>query len=255
MERARSSGEVRPTGRTVAIVQARLGSERLPKKVLADINGMPMLGRVMQRLGRADALDAIVVAIPAAQSESELRHYCGNRGWTVFEGSEYDVLDRYVQAARAAKADTIVRITADCPLIDPALVDSVVAAFRSSEPEADYASNNLPPRTFPLGLSVEVVSRDALERAWREDKRPEWREHVTPYIHQNPDTFRVVLVAHDLDLSHHRWTVDTLEDLELVRRVHRRLGTDSFGWQDVLAVVERSPELQLINAHVPQKQI
>jgi spore coat polysaccharide biosynthesis protein SpsF (cytidylyltransferase family) len=163
--------------RTVAIIQARMGSTRLPGKVLMDLAGEPMLVRVVNRVRRAERLDEVVVATTASPSDDPIFEGCRQRGWAVERGSEKDVLDRYYRAARAHHADVVVRITADCPFVDAGLIDQVVGAFLGGG--YDYVSNVLEPRTYPRGLDVEVFRFSALEKAWQEDRDPSWREHVT----------------------------------------------------------------------------
>src|SRR5262249_12160461 len=171
--------------RTVAIVQARMGSSRLPGKVLQDLGGEPMLARVLSRLGRSRTLDEVVVATTTEPADDILERFCQERGRPCFRGSEHDVLDRYYKAATAERAAVVVRITSDCPLIEPAIVDRVVAEFQERQPGIDYASNVLPRRTYPRGLDTEVMSFAALDRAWHEDHVPASREHVTPYIYRH----------------------------------------------------------------------
>ncbi len=261
--------EERP--RTIAIIQARMGATRLPGKVLLDIGGQPMLVRVVERARRAGKLDAAIVATTSKDQDNPVDELCRERGYFCFRGSQTDVLDRYYQAAKASRAEVIVRITADCPAIDPQLIDLTVEAFQESG--ADFAANRLPPpwsRTYPIGLDVEVVTFGALERAWQEARQPFQREHVLPYIYEgipvdalrgsknalaaSPRGFRVLLVNHDPDYGTLRWTVDTPEDLELVRQVYARFGNrDDFSWTDLLALFEREPGLARINASVRQK--
>jgi spore coat polysaccharide biosynthesis protein SpsF len=237
--------------RTVAIVQARTGSTRLPGKVLLPLLGVPVLTHVVQRVARATLIDAVVVATTTAPGDDPIEELATARGWPLVRGSEEDLLARYLMAARAHAADRIVRITSDCPLIDAGLIDAVVAALEASA--ADYASNTLPPRTYPRGLDVEVFSMAALERADREDGDPSSREHATPYIYRNPDRFRLRAVPGERDLSAHRWTLDTADDYELIRRIYDALGVDTFGWLDALALVEANPDWSELNRHVPQK--
>ena len=158
-------------------------------------------------------------------------------------GSETDLLDRYLQAARAHDADVIVRVTSDCPLIDPEVIDRTVLAFQAGDVE--YASNTLEPRTYPRGLDVEVIARAALERAGREDRDPAWREHATPYIYRHPESFRLLRVAAEDDHADQRWSVDTPEDFALVERIYEAIGRDDFGWREALAVVEDHPVVGL----------
>ena len=241
--------------RVVAIVQARMGSTRLPGKVLADIGGVPMLVRVVERARRCREVHDVWVATTADGDDDVLEQLCRTRGYRVYRGSTQDVLDRFVQAARLAGADVIVRLTADCPLLDPALVDRTVRTFLDASPPADLVVNRLPgARTYPIGLDTEVVSRPALEQAWREAGEPHQREHVLPYLYDPPGRFRVVRLDAEADYGALRWTVDTPQDLEFVRQVVSRLeGDGEFGWRDVLALVQAEPSLALINADVPHK--
>lgn len=241
--------------KVIAIIQARLGSTRLPGKVLLDLAGEPMLVRDMDRLSRAETLDEVVVATTVEPADEAIVDLCQERGWPCFRGSEKDVLDRYYRAAQEYQADAVVRITSDCPLIEPQVVDQVVKAFLERQPELDYASNTAPERTFPRGLDTEVMRFDALERAWREDDDPAWREHVTPYIRRHPERFQTYGVLNDEDLSRMRWTVDTPEDLAFVRRIYEHFGHDQFSWHEVLALLDRHPEWLAINRDVQQKAI
>lgn len=238
--------------KVVAIVQARLGSTRLPRKVLLDIEGKPMLARVMNRLRRAQKVDAVIVATTVEPQDQQLAEFCETHGWPVYRGSHHDVLDRYYRAASEHSADVIVRITSDCPLVDPEVVDAVIRKLR--ETKADYASN-VAPRTFPRGLDTEVFSFATLEQLWREDQNPAWREHVTTLVHKMPEQFRVANVVAETDCSHLRWTVDTPEDIELVRRIYRHFQRDAFGWRDALALIEEHPEWSDLNRHIEQKKV
>lgn len=239
--------------RAVAIVQARVGSTRLPGKVLMPLLGEPMLTRVMRRTARARRIDGVVVATTEDRSDDPLVDLAAAEGWPVVRGSMDDLLDRYVVAARDQHADVVIRITSDCPLIDPGVIDLTVDAFLGGE--CDYASNSLEPRTFPRGLDVEVVDRDALERAWREDTDPAWREHATPYIYRHPERFRLLAVRSEDPHPEQRWSVDTREDYELVRRVYEDLGRDDFTWHDALAAVEAHPDWYELNRHIIQKVV
>ncbi len=241
--------------KTVAIVQARMGSTRLPGKVLLDLAGEPLLARCVERVRRARTLEEVVVATTVQAADAAIVELCAARGWPVFRGSEEDVLDRYYQAAVAQQADVVVRITSDCPLIEPQIVDWVVDEFLARQPAVDYAANTLPPRTFPRGLDLEVMRFDVLERAWREDHDPATREHVTPYIYRHPERFALHGVVNQVDYSALRWTVDTPEDLELVRRIYGHVGHDRFTWREVLAVLQMHPEWIEINQNVMQKTV
>lgn len=238
---------------TVCIIQARVGSTRLPAKALADIGGMSMLARVVRRVRRARSVGLVAVATTTEPADAAIVEECARLGAPVTRGSQDDVLDRYYQAARAHAADAVVRVTSDCPLIDPGVIDEVVGAFLAERP--DYASN-VAARRYPRGLDVEVFSFAALERAWREAGEPYQRAHVTPYLYQRPDLFRALSVPGAADHGGHRWTVDTPEDLAFARAVYARFNDDDgFGWREVLALVEREPEIAAINAHVEQKEL
>ena len=237
--------------RTVAIVQARTGSTRLPGKVLMPLLGEPVLLHVMRRMQRARTPDVVIVATTTAPGDDPIEALAHEHGWPYVRGSEDDLLDRYLLAARSEGADRVIRVTSDCPVIDPGLVDDVVAALEREA--ADYASNTLPPRTYPRGLDVEAFTMAALEQAGREDTDPATREHATPWLYRNPDRFRLVRVAGERDLSEHRWTLDTPEDYALLTRIYEGLGDDAFGWLDVLALVEANPDWSELNRHVPQK--
>jgi spore coat polysaccharide biosynthesis protein SpsF len=198
-------------------------------------------------------IDTVVVATTVEPTDDAIVSESEHLMVPVFRGSERDVLDRYYQAAIAFEAEAVVRITSDCPLIEPAVVDHVIRVFIRGM--ADYASNSLV-RTYPRGLDTEVMTLDALTRAWREAIEPYQRAHVTPYIYQNPELFHLLPVVGEDDYSNHRWTVDTPEDLEFVRAVYDRLGdTDFFGWRDVLRLLEENPDLNEINRHIPQKNL
>lgn len=241
--------------KVVGIIQARMGSTRLPGKVLLDLAGEPMLARVVNRVRRAQTLDEVVVATTMQPADDAIVRLCAERGWPCFRGSEEDVLDRYYRAAVAHQTDIVVRITSDCPLIEPEIVDRVVREFLDLQPSVDYACNVLPQRTFPRGLDTEAMRFDVLEQVWREDLNPAWREHVTPYIHRNPDLFRIHGVVNEVDYSDMRWTVDTPEDLAFVRRIYDHFGHNRFSWREVLAVLAEHPEWLEINRHVQQKTV
>jgi spore coat polysaccharide biosynthesis protein SpsF len=236
---------------TVAFIQARMGSTRLPGKVLLDLGGATVLARVVRRLQRSQQINQIVVATTTAPADEVIVSECDRLQVPSFRGSQADVLDRYYQAARLYSAGTVVRVTSDCPLIDPKLVDETIRAFMDKR--ADYASNDFP-RTYPRGLDTEVFTSAALERAWREAREPYEREHVTPYLYEHPEMFRLASSRGDVDYSHYRWTLDTPEDLNLLRAIYCRFNNrDDFRWDDVIALMEREPELAELNSQVLQK--
>lgn len=233
--------------RAVVVVQARFGSTRLPGKVLADLAGQPLLARVLGRAQAIPGVDAVVLATTAGPGDDAVAEVGVSLGVEVFRGSEDDVLDRYYQAARRATGDPVVRVTADCPLLDPAVAGLVVAEYQRGG--ADYVSN-FHPRRYPDGLDTEVFSFAALERAWRDAQLPSEREHVTPYIWKHPERFRLRAVVDAEDRSDLRWTVDEPRDLDFARAVYARLhrGDRHFSTADVLALLAREPALRDINA-------
>ncbi len=238
----------RPRGRVVAIVQARMGSTRLPGKVLAEVNGRPLLWHIIRRVRAARLVDEVVVATSDRTDDDAVARYCEQHGIAVFRGSHLDVLDRFYHAARCFTAETVVRIAGDCPLIDPQVIDHVIQTF--SEGKYDYVANILR-YTYPDGLDTEVLSFAALETAWREARYPVEREHVTPYI-RTSGRFRLANVENErpLPVGSLRWTVDGPADLEFVRAIYRRLGEGDppFGFTDVLRLLVEEPELMTINA-------
>lgn len=239
--------------RIVALVQARMSSTRLPGKVLADVAGQSVLMRTVHRVARSRRLDEVVVATSDQAVDDPIAALARRKGVPVSRGSAMDVLDRFLLAARERGADVIVRITADCPLVEPELIDRCVEAFFTQS--ADHASNAYV-RRYPRGLDVEVIRLAALKRAGREARLPFERAHVTPYIHQHPELFRLVSVEGEADYVSQRWTVDTPDDLAFVRAVYDRLGPgDEFSWRAVIELLEREPELAQLNAGVMQKAL
>ncbi len=237
---------------TLAIIQARMGSSRLPGKVLMDLCGRSVLARVVGRLGRSQEISKLWWLQPELRRQVIVEE-CDRLQVLCFRGAEGDVLGRYYECARIYAANAIVRVTSDCPLIDPNLVDETVGVFRHEH--ADYASNVIP-RTYPRGLDTEVFTFDALDRAWREAREPHQREHVTPYLYEHPQIFRLASRSGAADYSRYRWTVDTREDLELLRAIYSRFdGDDDFSWQDVIALMKREPELAELNSQVLQKSL
>jgi spore coat polysaccharide biosynthesis protein SpsF len=236
---------------TTAIIQARMSSTRLPGKVLLDLAGEPMLARVVERTRRARTIDRVIVATTVESEDEPIVELCRSRGWTVSRGSRDDVLDRYYQAAVADGADPIVRITSDCPLIAPEIIDTVVKRLDGT---IDYASNINPRRTFPRGLDVEVFTFAALSAAWRDDREATGREHVTPFLYRHPERFRIALVESEKpEAACHRWSVDTPEDYELMRRIYSHFGRREFNWLDVLDLLDQHPDWCEMNRHVEQK--
>jgi spore coat polysaccharide biosynthesis protein SpsF (cytidylyltransferase family) len=244
--------------RLLAVVQARQGSSRLPGKALMEIAGRPMVAHVVARIAATAGVDEVVLATTRDAADDALADFARAARLACVRGSVDDVLDRFRSAVRAHPADAVVRVTADCPLLDPAVSGRVVAEYLRRA-DVDYVSNVHPP-TYPDGLDTEVFSRDALERAWREaspDSRRD-REHVTPYIwERRPERFRLANVSHGEDLSAMRWTVDDARDLAFVRAVYGALapgGTRPFGMHDVLALLRSTPALLALNAGTPRNE-
>jgi glutamate-1-semialdehyde 2,1-aminomutase/spore coat polysaccharide biosynthesis protein SpsF len=239
--------------KTVAIIQARMSSSRLPGKVLADIAGRPMLQRVVERVRRARLVDEVVVATSTSPADDAVAALCAAWAIPCSRGDERNVLDRYRRAADASGADVVVRITADCPLIDPRVIDRVVRLFHGEQ--VDYASNTLR-CTYPDGLDVEVFTRAALERAHREATRPSEREHVTPYLRLSGQFSTLNVVGDEYPDAHEqRWTVDEPADLEFVRQVYGQFnGGGDFGYLDVLALLDRQPWLRAAQGRAIQNE-
>jgi spore coat polysaccharide biosynthesis protein SpsF len=230
----------------VALLQARANSTRLPGKVLRPLLGMPMLARQIERVQRARCIDWLVIATSNHASDDAIADLGRLLGVEVYRGSLDDVLDRMMQAARAHDPDWIVRLTGDCPLADPVLIDAAIEIAVTGD--HDYVSNALEP-TFPDGLDVEVVRASVLETAWREAVLPSEREHVTSFVHTRPDRFRIAKLRNGEDLSALRWTVDEPADFELVEIIYQNLHAQNsaFSWLDVLALVRHEPELAIWN--------
>ena len=234
--------------KTVAIVQARMGSTRLPNKVMQPVSAsIPMIEVLLSRLRKSQEIDQIIVATSVKEINRPLADYVKKIGYDVYQGSENDVLDRYYQTALKYSSDIVVRITADCPIIDPEVVDDVIKAYKASD--SDYISNTNPP-TYPDGLDVEVFSFAALKTAWQEAKKQPEREHVTPYIRESKK-FKTENITNTKDFSSERWTVDEPEDYEVIKLIFSYFSprTD-FGWKEVLQLKEQQPELFFANEHL-----
>ncbi|MBU0677860.1 MAG: glycosyltransferase family protein [Verrucomicrobia bacterium] len=238
----------------MAIIQARLGSSRLPGKVLMELAGAPVIQQVFDRVSMVEGLSKVIVATTVEASDDRLVGYCDKHDIPCFRGSENDVLDRYVQAARWVKADAVMRITADCPYIDPKVSTQVLNLLLDDD-ECDYATTGVIP-TYPDGLDTDVVRMSVLEQLWENIKDPLFREHVTYYIPTHPDEFRIKRLVSPVDYSHHRWTLDRPEDLEMLTQVAAHLAEKSqFGYmEEILAVLDEHPEIAAINAHIPYNE-
>jgi spore coat polysaccharide biosynthesis protein SpsF len=265
----------------IAIIQARMASSRLPGKVLRDLAGEPMLVRVVERVRRAKTVQQVIVATTVDKSDDVVAALCDVRSYQSYRGSQQDVLDRYYRAASTVQADIIVRVTADCPVIDPALIDETVEVFlglEAAEGPFDFAASRLPPpytRTYPIGQDIEVCTMTGLERAWREATQTFQREHVMPYFYegiqlvervtkrdrpgyldvfQTPRGFHIVQVNHAPDYGRLRWTVDTSSDLALLEQIYVSFTPRvDFTWLEILELVQKDPLLSKLNAGVYHK--
>ena len=238
----------------VAIIQARMGSTRLPGKILLDIEGKPMLWHVVNRLKHNKLINEIVIATTNDKKDEKTVNFCKDNKIYCYRGSQEDVLDRYYQGAKDYNADIVVRITSDCPLIDPAITDEVISCYLDNQGNIDYVSNTIK-RTYPWGMDTEVISFKALEKCWQEAKEKHQREHVTPYIYEHPGIFNLMNLENKEDLCNLRLTVDEKKDLELVRKIYAKLykGKDIFFMEDIIKLLENSPELREINRDIKQK--
>ena len=240
--------------RTIAIIQARMASSRLPGKVMADLCGRPVLEWIIRRAQRARLIDQVVVATTDSPEDDAIEEFCKKNKFAYLRGSMHDVLDRYYQAAQQFDAQVIVRLTGDCPFIDAEMLDSNLAKFFAADPPLDFAANRLPDqRTIPIGLDAEYCTFAALKIAWQEAKVPHQREHVMPFFYENPGRFNIKHFQHEANLGHYRWTVDTPEDLELVRAICGHYQNDRFSWLEILELFDEQPDLAAINAQVSHK--
>lgn len=244
--------------RTVAIIQARMGSTRLPGKVSLPLAGRPMLEHVIRRVQAAPGVDAVCVATTTHERDTPLVALAESFGAATFRGSEDDVLSRYAGAAKAFAADVIVRVTSDCPLFDAGVLGAMLAEFGRRRAELDYLSNTIE-RTYPRGLDAEVFTAEALHRAAAEATDPRAREHVTWHLYNHPADYRLAAYRDPLGRNRAdlRWTVDTPEDFEMVRRVYEALDTGGapFSYDATLAFIDAHPEVAALNAHVEQKKL
>ncbi len=244
--------------KTAAIVQARFGSTRLPGKILKELSGKPMLWHVVDRLSRAESADAIIIATTNLPEDDRIEIFCKENNILFYRGDSEDVLSRYFEAAESFGVENIIRITSDCPLIDPAILDSMTMKYFAERKsmQIDYMSNVLK-RTFPRGLDAEIFTFETLSKAHREAASKPEREHVTPYIYNNPVKFRLSNFENVKDFSFYRWTVDTQEDLELIKRIYDSLYADEklFLFNDVLKLFNDNPGLIGINQNIKQKEL
>ncbi len=237
------------------IVQARMTSTRLPGKVLKQVFGKPLLDYQIERLRRVRSAEEIVIATTTNETDDPIVDLCDRLSVRYYRGSEDDVLGRYHGAAILVHAEAVVRVTSDCPIIDPGVIDSIIRFYKEHRLEYDYVSNCLV-RSYPRGMDTEVFSFNALDTAHREATKISDREHVTPFLYHNPHRFRLADITYSEDQSRHRWTVDTPEDFELIRRIIEALYPvkPAFDLQDALRLIGEHPEWPLINAQIEQKK-
>ncbi|MGK0469240.1 cytidylyltransferase domain-containing protein [Clostridium sp.] len=244
--------------KTVCIVQARVGSKRLPGKVLKEICGKTVLEHDIDRLKATQNINEIVIATTNLEQDNDIVEVVKKSGIAYFRGSEQDVLSRYYYAAKENDADVIIRVTSDCPVIDPLIIDKMIIQFldMNKESNIDYLSNTID-KTFPRGLDVEVFKFEVLERCFFESKEDYEREHVTPYIYLNLDKFNVVQYKNDVDYSKYRWTLDTEEDFEVIKQIYNNLYQENsmFYFEDILRFILKNPEIAKINENIEQKKL
>lgn len=241
--------------RKVAIIQARMGSTRLPGKVLKKVLNRPLLEYQLDRIAKANELDGYVVATTTKDQDKPIVKLCEKLAVPVFRGSEADVLSRYFAAASYYQADVIIRLTSDCPLIDPHIIDQVIQSYCAKPNQYDYVSNVLK-RTFPRGMDIEVFSYEALAKCHQQAKQKSDREHVTRYLYQHPKQFKLLNVENNhQDQSEHRWTVDTWEDFKLIKKIIESFypHQPDYTMEDVLTLIQMKPEWREINRHIKQK--
>ncbi len=233
----------------LAMIQARCGSTRLPNKVLKELCGKPQLQRVIERMQMCEKVDEVMVITSIDKANLPILRLCAELGVRVGVGSEDDVLDRYYQTARLLQPENVIRITGDCPCIDPWIIDEGISRMGD---DTDYCSNTLEPQ-FADGLDFEIIKFSALEKSWREAKHSFEREHVTQYIIHHPELFKLQNVASPIgDFGDHRWTVDEPEDFELVSKIYEHFineaHTERFGYREILDYLKAHPEISAINA-------
>lgn len=242
--------------KTVIIDQARMTSTRLPEKVMKEVLGKPLLEYQIERLRGANEADEVVIATTTNNTDQPIVELCNRLEVAYYRGSEEDVLSRYYEAATEFGADIVVRVTSDCPLIDPAIVDKVIKHYKDNRDSYDYVSNTLT-RTYPRGMDTEVFSYKVLHDAFYNAKEQPEREHVTPYICWQPECFRLGNVSNHENQSQYRWTVDQIEDFLLIENIIKALypNNPQFNMTDVLILLKENPKWVKLNAGVEQKKI
>ncbi|OAT80984.1 acylneuraminate cytidylyltransferase [Bacillus sp. MKU004] len=238
----------------VGIIQARMGSTRLPGKIMKKVNDKSLLDYQLERVKRSNILDEIVIATTTKEHDDFIVEFCENQKTKVYRGSEDNVLERYYYAAKEANADIVVRMTSDCPLIDPEIIDHVISNYLDSD--FDYVSNTQI-RTYPRGMDTEVFSFSVLEQAYLNAKKEYEKEHVTPFIYLNPSIYSIGQVENNQDYSKYRLTVDTPEDFKLISILIEKLYVDDkmFGLKKIISILQEEPHLYEINKYIEQKKL
>ncbi|WP_010097567.1 cytidylyltransferase domain-containing protein [Ornithinibacillus scapharcae] len=237
--------------RIVTIIQARMGSSRLPGKVLKPILEKPILAYQVERVKQANLIDEIVIATSTKTQDDPIITWCNTNNILFYRGEEEDVLGRYYEAAKKFSADAIVRLTGDCPIIDPKVIELVISSFLAGS--VTYASNTIH-RTYPRGMDTEIFTMESLEEAHLNARLSFEREHVTPYIRNHYPTLSI---KNNIDHSNHRWTIDTLEDFNLIQQIIKKLYPikPAFSMEDVIKLLEENPSWMLLNHHIKQKDV
>lgn len=244
----------RPDSGIVTVIQARTGSTRLPNKIMRSLAGKPLLARMAERVLAAERAGTVVVATTTDPSDDPVEELCRAEGFLYYRGDANDLLDRHYQVGKLYNARSVIKIPSDCPLIDPAVIDSVINMYETSDGQFDYVSN-LHPATYPDGNDVEIMTMSALEIAWREAQRPLEREHTTPFLWENPDRFRIGNAAWKTGLDYsmsHRWTIDYEEDYQFIAAVYNALypADPHFGLNDILGFLALHPEVEALNSRL-----
>jgi spore coat polysaccharide biosynthesis protein SpsF (cytidylyltransferase family) len=239
--------------KVLGIIQARLASTRLPEKIFLKLEGKKVIEHVINRVQAAQLVDDILVATTSKKIDIKVVNLCSSIGIKCFSGSEEDVLDRYYQSAKSFKPEHIVRVTADCPLIDPEIIDSVIDLHLKKK--ADYTSNVISGR-FPDGEDVEVFTFNTLYRAWHDARLFSEREHVTPYMKKNSDIFKIGSLDCNRDLSGKRWTLDNPEDYEFIKIIYRNLYPENhlFGMKEIIEFINNNPDIENINKWIERNE-
>ena len=240
----------------LAIIQARMGSTRLPGKILKEVNGKPLLLYQLERVKKSKLIDRIVIATTTNKNDDLIVSFCEQYNVDYYRGSEEDVLARYYEASQQFGGEVIVRLTSDCPIIDPSIIDKTIKYYINNLPYYDYVSNTIE-RTYPRGLDTEVFSKKALENTYLKANLERDREHVTAYMYSNPDNFSIGFITNAQDFGKHRWTVDTFEDFQLIELILKKLYKENyfFSMNDVINLLEKNPEWMQLNRHIEQKKL